>query len=176
MSFRDIQKQYSAAFIGVAVGLVVCSVGFLVWKLLPGPSPGNEEFERLAYYYDLNTKELIEVPSTTVPPLETDSGDYHGMPAGVKAHVFCCGPRMRNTELFVGYLEVPVKALPEDMRPSGMALTDEEGEPLIAIRSEEDETWLDPESAAGKSLMDNLSNRCGQEMKLTYINPIPRKK
>ena len=176
MSLREFQKQYTAAIIGVAVGLLLCSVGFIVWGMMPRGSANGDEYVRLAYYYDLNAKKLIEVPSTTVPPMQTDSGDYQGMAAGVKAHVFCCGPRMRDTQLFIGYLEVPVTELPEALRPSGMDLTDEEGEPLLAIRSEENETWLDPDSAAGKSLMENLSNRCGKEMKLTYINPIPRKK
>ena len=176
MSFRELQKQYSAALIGVASGLLLCSIGFIVWWMTSSSSSSEDEYDRPVYFFDLNSKELMEVASGTQPPIETDSGDYQGMPAGVRAYVYCCGPKMRDTKTFIGYLEVPVSALPENLRPSGMPETGPEGEPLSAIRGPEDETWLDPNSPAGMAFMADLSGRCSVEKKLTIINPPPRKK
>jgi len=101
------------AFVTAAVSLVV--LGAAVWYAIGHLSSGGTEnqFTPQVYFYDLNTKELFAVPAETRPPIETASGPYQGMPAGVKAHVFMQGER----DYFIGYLETAVDALPSEQRP-----------------------------------------------------------
>jgi hypothetical protein len=176
MSLREIQQQYSTAIVVVAGVVLLGSLAFILWWFVSSNPTNQDQLERYIYFYDLNKKELIEVVGGTIPPIDTDSGDFQGMPAGVRAHVFCCGPRLRDTELFVGYLEVPVAKLPEKLKPPGMPDKGPEGEPLMAIRSVDAETWHDPLSSEGMQVMNDLSSRCTKELKLTPIHPPPRKK
>ncbi|QDU70627.1 hypothetical protein [Mucisphaera calidilacus] len=43
-----------------------------------------------AYFYDLNTQQIVLMPKTTAAPVELDSGPHNGEPAGVKARVYAC--------------------------------------------------------------------------------------
>jgi hypothetical protein len=64
----------------------------------------------LRYYYDLNTGEVFEDISHP-GPIETPSGLYQGMPAGVRVVMFACRDCGDETDRYVGWLEVPVTAL-----------------------------------------------------------------
>ena len=64
------------------------------------------------YFYDLNSGEVFEDISRP-GPIETSSGTYQGMPAGVRAVMFACRDCGDESDRYVGWLEVPALALKE---------------------------------------------------------------
>lgn len=126
----------------------------------------------MAYFYDLNTDELFVAPSGTLGPIDTGSGQHKGMAAGVRAHVFCYGPYVEGTEKFIGYLEVPFDALPENQRPPGMKPDPEvEGDDLV-IRRPGDQRWYDPNGPEGILIIRGLRERCPEGKSLNYLPPL----
>lgn len=88
MKIRDYLNQNSSVGILAAVVLLVISL-FIIYRQLTGSGGGPRITE--LYYYDLNTGRVFVAPIEAVPPIETDSGDYQGEPAGVRANIFACG-------------------------------------------------------------------------------------
>jgi hypothetical protein len=64
----------------------------------------------LKYFYDLNTGEVFE-DLAGPGPIETPSGPYEGMPAGVCAVVVACSDCSDDADRYVGWLEIPAAVL-----------------------------------------------------------------
>jgi hypothetical protein len=166
MAFREFQESHPTLAMALAVALMGLLVGFVGWWFWPR---SERERQQMAYFYDLNTGELLELPASTVGPVKTASGPYRGMPAGVRAHVYCCGPYLKGTEKFVGFLEVPLEALPEDQRPPGMKPNPDSEMGDLVIRRPGDEQWYDPEGPEGLRIMQELGARCPGDKRLNYL-------
>jgi len=171
MSFREYQDRYPAATMALAVVALMVPVCFVAWWFWPR---SGQELQRMAYFYDSNTGELFAAPAGTLGPIETSSGPHQDMPAGVRAHVYCCGPYLEGTEKFIGYLEVPLDALPEDRRPPGMKPDPEIEGSDLAIRRPDDDRWVDPAGPEGQRIMEELRARCPESKQLNYLPPPPR--
>lgn len=155
----------------VAAPVTAATVVFLVWWLWPRADVGNQP---MGYFYDLNTKELFEAPAAP-GPLETASGPYKGqMAAGVRAHVYCCGPYRKGSEKFIGYLEVPYDSVPEADRPPGFVVDPELEGAEVLIRRVDDEMWYSAISPEGLKIKQEVGQRCGPRQRLTYVTPVPR--
>lgn len=171
MRLREYQNRYPAVAAAVAVALIMVSAFLLAWWFRPHSEPRSQ---RMAYFYDLNTGELFAVPAGTLGPITTPSGPYQGMPAGVRAHVYCCGPYLEGTEKFIGYLEVPRDALPEDRRPPLVQPNPETEEADLVIRRPGDDRWYDPSGSEGRRIMQEPRQRCPEGKRLNYLRPLSK--
>lgn len=145
-------------------------VSFLTWWMMPRPTP---EPETMAYFYDLNTKELFVAPATSVGPLETESGPYRGMPAGVRANVYSCGPMVKDAVTFIGFLEVPTEAVPEDQRPPSVELSEDNEENEVLIRRPDGDQWYVIGSPEAQAIMAEVRTRCSEGEQITFVLPPP---
>ena len=170
MSWRTILNQYPWAAIPVAGVVLFLSVVWLSWWTWPR-GEGNRQL--MAYFYDMNSKQLFTAPVNTPVPIETETGPYQGMPAGVRAHVYSCGPLLKDTEPFIGYLEIPTEAAPADQRPPGVTISEDSEEGRVLIRRPEDDRWHALESPEARAIMDAIYNRCGAKTRLNYVTPPP---
>jgi hypothetical protein len=172
MDIRDYLNERPGVAAAVCGALMLGVAGFVVWWLVPRTP---QEPQPQAYFYDLNTGELFEKPADTVVPFKTKSGNYEkdGIPAGVLANVYCCGPYRQGTEKFVGYLEISFDALPEEKWPPGFELDPETEPPEIWIRRETDDRWYDPDSPEGLQIMGELGQRC-KDKRLNFLRPLPK--
>jgi len=172
MSLQTLQENNPALAVTLAIVLLAIPTSFITWWFWP-----REEVvpQKMAYFYDLNTNELIEVPAGTTGPVETDSGPYRGMPAGVRANVYSCGPLMEDTEMFIGYLEVPLEAVPEDQRPPGMKIDPEVESTDFVIRRPTDDQWYNPDTEPGLAIFREPGEKAEKAGKsLTVVVPFER--
>ena len=89
MSIREYLNNNSAVATILAVVLLIVALGVIYWT-----SSGTSRGPISVYYYDMNTKKLIEATGET-PPFDTGSGQYtytgnESGPAGVSAAVYSC--------------------------------------------------------------------------------------
>ncbi len=172
MQIRESFHRHSVFTAIGAVAMIAATGIFAAWWLWPRT---ERPPQAMAYFYDLNTGELLELPADTEVPFETESGPFEGvMPAGVSAHVYCCGPYLEGTEKFVGYVEVPFDGLPGGLRPPGM-----EPDPKLelgahVIRRPDEKVWHDPVGPEGTQIIDELHAKCPEGKRLTYIKPVPK--
>ncbi|MCG8585699.1 MAG: hypothetical protein MI757_13410 [Pirellulales bacterium] len=111
----------------------------------------------LQYFFDLNTGELFE-ERHAVGPVETDSGPYNGMPAGVRAIVFACHDCSSIDDRFVGWLELRSMTV----REYGVDVAEQSLEGLeeaIFIRSPNGGPWVAMFSDQGKVIIEQ-AHRC----------------
>jgi hypothetical protein len=172
MQIREFLHRHSAFTTISAVVMLAATGVYAAWWLWPRT---ERVPQAMAYFYDLNTGELLELPVDTEVPFETESGPYDGvMPAGVWAHVYCCGPYLEGTEKFVGYVEVPFDRLPEELRPPGMEPDPELELGAHVIRRPDEKVWHDPAGPVGTQIIDELHAKCPEGKRLTYITPVPK--
>ncbi|MCG8584055.1 MAG: hypothetical protein MI757_05020 [Pirellulales bacterium] len=130
----------------------------------------------LQYFYDLHTGELFE--DRDVPgPIETRSGAYEGMPAGVRAVVFAC--RDCGDDRYVAWLQVPVAELERlgvayevgdaSAAPSNQQVEGEPGDQL-AIRDPDGGPWLLMRSSAGQQIV-TVARRCADRPHPIFCRP-----
>jgi hypothetical protein len=132
-------------------------------------SPEEVADENLVYFYDQNTGELFSAPADELGPVERPSGKYRGIPAGVRAIVYACGQCSDESKRYVGWLEIPVEALPEAERPPR---PDGAGPPdvFVVIRRPEDEKWAWADGPEGEKIIEG-TNRCQPGTRKNYCTP-----
>jgi hypothetical protein len=171
MQIRSHFEQHSSVVLAAAVSVIVVTGLFIVWWIWPRSAVAPHP---MAYFYDLNTRELFVGPAAP-GPVETGSGPYKGqMPAGVRAHVYCCGPYRQGSEKFIGYLEIPFNELPESDRPRGIKIDPEVEGAEVLIRRVDGDTWYDATSPEGQRIKQEVGDRCPPEKRLTYVTPPPQ--
>ena len=89
MSIREYLNNNSAVATILAVVLLIVALGVIYWT-----SSGSSRGPIAVYYYDMNTKKLVEATGQT-PPFDTGSGQYTYTgndvgPAGVMVQVYSC--------------------------------------------------------------------------------------
>ena len=173
MDVRGLLARSPALTIAASLSLLCGCIFFIVWRLLPAK---EVELEAMVYFYDLNSGELFDVPADTMPPVETESGPHQGMPAGVRAHVFCCGDFKPGDEFFVGMLECPSDAVPTEHRPAGVEVVPGGEEGGTVVRRPTDDRWYAENSRRGSRIMVELRARCPEGKPLQVLKPLPRPK
>ncbi|MHC4175981.1 MAG: hypothetical protein ACYSWU_00645 [Planctomycetota bacterium] len=175
MSVRQWLNQNALVTVTLALVATAVAAFFVVRALTRPRGDSGRSWTTMAYFYDQNTGQLFEVPADTVGPIETDSGPYRGMPAGVRAYVFACGQCSDESLRFVGHLEAPVDAVPADAIAGQPASEgeDAEGEDMV-IRRPADEKWVYPSSREGKAIIDEPQSKCSSDAPLNYCKPPPR--
>ena len=171
MQIRSYLEQHPLIAIALLVPAIAVTGLFVAWWIWPR---SEVDPQARAYFYDLNTGELFVGPAGP-GPVATPSGLYQGrMPAGVRAHVYCCGPYRQGSEKFIGYLEVPCTEIPESDRPRGMRVDSEVEGAEVLIRRVEGDTWYDAASLEGQRIKQEVGRRCPPERRLTYVTPPPQ--
>ncbi len=113
----------------------------------------------LAWFYDRNTKELFEGPADSPGPIETPSGPYEGMPAGVRAHLFVCGSR-EDEQPFIGYVSIPETALQKGPAADPAEGPESEGEVALLIQRPGDRNWVHQDSPGGERILQAVIQQC----------------
>jgi hypothetical protein len=171
MHIRQYLNDHPAVAWGIAGPLALVALLFIAWWLWPRVP---REPQQMSYFYDLNTGELFEVPADTMGPIETESGPYKGMPAGVRAHVYCYGTYREGVESFIGYLEVPIEGVPQDQWPPGVEPDPDTEVGDYLVRRPGDDRWCDASGAEGRLIMDEVHTRCPEGQRVSYVNPFPK--
>lgn len=145
----------------IVIACTAVSVIVLVATLtLSQSSNSADPFEagKKAWFYDQNTQQLFKASSKKVGPIKAPSGPLpDGSPSGVRAHVYSYMPEPNESDLFIGFLEIP--ALEKDK--AGQIQTHMDpgqswGQNRL-IKRPEDETWVLANSLEGRKLLSNLS-------------------
>jgi hypothetical protein len=171
MQIREYINQHPALAWGIAGPLALAAVVFIAWWAWPHV---EREPQQMAYFYDLNTGELFEVPASTIGPIETESGPYKQMPAGVRAHVYCYGTYREGVEKFVGYLEVPIEGVPRDQWPPGVEPDPDTEIGDYLVRRPDDDRWYNASSPEGIAIMDEVHTRCPEGQRVSYVKPFAK--
>ncbi len=131
-----------------------------------GKRPTSPPRKSQAYFWDLNKRELFTADADLLGPIDTDSGDFEGHPAGVRAVVFSCGSCNDPEARFVAWLEMPGKDANDTSSPG----EDNEG-PGPLIRDVNGDKWHSSESTEAGAIMDQAQTRCGEDGRLRYCHP-----
>lgn len=168
---RHILNQNAPVTIGVAALVIVVCLILLISNLF---FSSDEEEQRIlrkggvpqAYFYDRNTGELFTMPVHVSGPIERDSGDYNGEPAGVRAHVFACGDCGSN-ENFIAWLERPSPR--EKELEEGKLLTETDLYPLVSVPG--NDNWYAANTREGLGITEAAQKRCPEGQKPNYCQP-----
>lgn len=160
----------------VATGAALLLIGMNLRSQFFPPKP--PERVAMTYFYDQNTGEIFDAPYGLEGPLETKSGNYRGMPAGVRAIVLSCGQCSDAEQRFVGWLEVhsaAVQAAGQTLPPRPPSDIEEYAEnSLLMVRTLNDEQWHFFQSTTGQRLVNQALRRCSEGQVLLNCDPPPR--
>ena len=118
----------------------------------------------LQYFFDLNTSEIFE-ERPQWGPIETSSGLYQGMPAGVRAMVVACDNCAIALDRRVAWVFAPARVLQQH----GIAFVGEELDQFaFAIRRSDGGEWALEGTPAALAIA-NEALRCGQSRALRCI-------
>jgi hypothetical protein len=115
----------------------------------------------LAYYYDRNTRELVEAKPEP-GPIETDSGPYKGQPAGVRAKVFTCGACGDESRRFIGWLSIPSDQLKRPRSAKRVPAAQPGHSASIMIRRPGDRAWVLASSEKAERIRDEVKHKCSR--------------
>jgi len=172
MSFRQVIERYGPA-VGILAFLAIVVSGWLLANAFMGREADSKPVPQ-KYYYDQNTGELFTIPATTVGLVERDSGPYQGLPAGVEAFVYACGPcNSKGAKKIVAYLEMPASALPPEKRPQRPASAASETSEalLLVMRRPEDREWVYPDSPQAAKIFAQMQKMCPPGKRLNRCQP-----
>ena len=162
---REKLKENQGIATAVMGVMIFAAFGFLVmriWAMLNPPPPPEDIV--MGYFYDQNTKDLFVMPADTPIPMERDSGQFEGGPAGVRAHVFACGPCGDKSKEFIGYLEKPIPL--EDRPPP-----DDPRSEVTLIKRPEDKKWLESDSKEAIAVVQAVFARCTAGERANFCRP-----
>ena len=165
------QLQRHTPLVAAACALLLLGAIVLSFFLWPSDDYERIQYQKMAYFYDLNTKELFEMPAGSPSPTETDSGPHNGMPAGVRAEVYCCGKYTGSNDYFVGLLEISTLAIPEEQRPKNLDRKDDRN--YYLVRRPDEEKWHSVSSQEYQRILEEIRERCPDEPPQN-VYPLPR--
>ena len=158
--------------VALPIAAVVCLFAglFIVWQFATTFSrPASPPRISQAYFYDLNTSTLFLAPADSDVPLTTDSGEYQGHPAGVRAVVFSCGSCNDEQQRFVGWLEMPDPEFDQPILDSDNGGEDEPSGMLI--RRPTGDQWHSLDSAEAEVIMREAQATCNSGGTLRPCHP-----
>jgi hypothetical protein len=171
MQIRETLNERPGLALAVLGPIIAISIVFTIWWLWPRTEPVKTP---RAYFYDQNTGETFILPAAETGPVERESGPYNGLPAGVRAHYFCCGQYKKGTEKWLGYLEIPTEALPRDQWPDGFDPEEEtEGDDMM-LRRVDDKKWVGLNSQEGIAILLEVKNKCPEGQRYRPVVPLPK--
>ncbi len=185
MGIRETLNTHPGLVAGTAIVLALLAVGVLVWSAADrGPT-----FAGGMYYYDMEADALFVAEPGQFPPIPAPSGER----AGVRAHVFGCGPgdcpgarRLAGkswqqieseTDAFVGYFQrysdeaqrFITRAMDEDDPPvDQMQQAEARG---LLVRAPGDTEWVAQHSVRGGQIVDQAAQRCDDPRSLRRCDP-----
>jgi hypothetical protein len=165
------QWQYSLKDLGIRdrandnpVMVITCTavsavllVSALVWSRKSN-SVNPFEAGGKAWFYDQNAEQLFTVSSKKPGPIGAPSGPMpNGSPAGVRAHVYSHIPEPNESDLFIGFLEMPATRTDRtEPVPLEMDSAQLWGRNRM-IKRPEDKTWVPANSREGRKILSDLS-------------------
>lgn len=171
MSFLEKNRTISVV-IAIAALAVAALVVLFTLRSSGGPT------EPMAYYFDLDSKELFAAPASLTSPIKSKAGDK---PEGaVRAYVYSCSDCGDKPSRFTGYLEKydadAKKAIEEQTamfakrgpsRPAPAVVVNElktktENGHFIASESSPDK-WVVYSSDKGTTIMNDIKVKCGDK-------------
>jgi hypothetical protein len=156
MGVREKIQQNNRAFTIAGAILILLGLFLTWWRLRPEPPEELPRSPDLAFFYDLNTRQLsVDARSRTIP-FETPSGPHQGKPAGVRAVVLTCGDPANKSQRFIGWLEI---------------IERQGNDEHVMIRTLQDPRWHSIASAEGERIMKAARSRCGQTKPATFVWP-----
>jgi hypothetical protein len=165
-------EAFRRPIVVVAALLAVLLSAWLVARALWNREGARSAWTAMSYYFDQNTGKLFEAPADSPAAIETGSGPFRGMPAGVRAHVFAYDDAP-NPERFVGWIEAPPDAVPpESIEPGEKAGSD--GETPVLIRRTTDARWVFADGAKGRAIVSAVQSQGGPGRQPTYCRPRSR--
>jgi hypothetical protein len=118
-----------------------------------------------AWFYDLNTGKLFTAGSELAGPIEAPSGPLaDGKPAGVKAYVFSYTYNPAESELFVGFLEMP------DTNTPASSENNRWGEGKL-IRKPDEKRWVKAAGRDGQNIIREVFKPNEKGQVATYYPP-----
>ena len=134
--------------------------------LLTGRETPAQRFPRSqkAWFYDLNTGQLFAASSREIGPIDAPSGPRpNGEAAGVKAHVYSYVLDPNESELFVGFLEMPSPKTKKKQLSSDRDNFQAWARGRL-VKRVDDENWVSPTGRQGCEIMEALTrpNELGQ--------------
>ena len=156
MGVREKIQQNHRAMTILGIALFVVGSALTWWQLRPEPAEELPKAAVLAFFYDLNTKQLSVDDRGKSIPFETPSGPHQGKPAGVRAVVLTCTDPANKAQRFIGWLET--------IERKG---SDEH----VMIRTPANPQWHDIASPQGELIMKAARSRCGPNKTATFVWP-----
>ena len=158
----DLLHRHRVVTLSVAGAVGLIALAIVGWQCAgafsdPTPLPRVSQ----AYFYDLNTRELFVAPADSEDPLVTNSGDFEGHPAGVRAVVFSCGSCSDESQRFVGWLEMPDPEFDEESLESESSGEDEPSGMLV--RRPAGDQWHSQDSPEAETIMREAQSSCGAD-------------
>lgn len=164
MGLRDLINQHRT----LAAVVIVAIAGLAVLQLTRRSSPDNRGRQDLAWFYLLDTGQLIGADRDTPPPVQTDAGK------AVRAAVFDCGTCDRST-WFIGYLETYDDAARAALAKDQTTLEDdaaiEAGYRIAPAPDGGEPQWIAAATDAGTQLLDAPRERCNGNGELLRCRP-----
>jgi hypothetical protein len=150
----------------IGIGIVVIAVGIVAWTMMPSsPKPGNNVSQ--TYFYNLESGEIVMMPTGTLPPATTESGQQ-----AVQAHVYSCGDCTADQWFF--YLET----LTEEAK-AALESVGEDDDPTFALQADQmgrmvaeapagggDPQWALATSQQGMAIANHYTgkSKCGTKL------------
>jgi len=167
-------KQNLAVVVPVTVVVVLLGVGGGLFLLMGGGPDDAVPEGPPRYAYDLNTEEILVVPSSRIPPFETDSGYLpNGRFAGVFAQVYGCGG-CHPDNLRIAWLEQYSSAAKQarleyreqpDPKPPFEPI--DGGRQIRTL----DGDWVSTDTQRAEEIRDSLGADCPEDQSATVCRP-----
>ncbi len=149
----------------IGIGIVVVVAVIVVWTQLPGAKePGTNVSQ--TYFYNLESGEIVMMPTGTRPPATTESGQQ-----AVKAHVYSCGECTADQWFY--YLEsltddakAALENVGEDDDPTRALQADAMGRMVAEAPASGEPQWVLAGSVQGQNIAATYSGKgkCGSKL------------
>jgi hypothetical protein len=117
------------------------------------------ETGRKAWFYDQNTEQLFTASSKKPGPIKAPSGPLpDGSPAGLRAHVYSYIPEPNESDLFIGFLEMPTQETDKGPQIQSEGDSAQLWGRNRMIKRPEDHTWVLANSHYGRKILSDLSH------------------
>lgn len=165
MDIREKLNEHPAL---VAASLVaaLAVVALLVYVTRPRTRPQDGDGQHQAWYIDLNDKQRFTADDT-LASVARESGDFEGLPSGVRVYVFACGSCADEGTRFVGYYERFTPEVLERLKAAKITRYHQLGDPPPSWvepgrmrRAVDGEAWYAANTDEGRYIETDLYKKC----------------